>query len=114
MSHRHAAALCLALTSLPVAAQDHADHGDAGSAYAEINNQMHGAMDIEPSGDPDVDFIRGMIPHHEGAVDMARYVLEHGADPEVRKLAQAIIDSQEAEIAWMNEWLAENAPASGQ
>ena len=57
----------------------------------------------------DTDFIAGMIPHHKGAVEMAKIGLEHGDDPEVRKLAEGIIAAQEAEIAWMTDWLARNA-----
>jgi uncharacterized protein (DUF305 family) len=84
------------------------DMGPASMAFMDANGRMHEGMAIEYTGNADVDFIRGMIPHHQGAVDMARIVLEHGTDPEVRKLAEGIIAAQEAEITWMQDWLAKN------
>jgi uncharacterized protein (DUF305 family) len=52
--------------------------------------------------------IKGMMPHHAGAVDMAKIVLAFGKDPEVRKLAEAVIKAQESEIALMQDWLNKN------
>jgi len=74
-------------------------------AFMAANERMHKGMMIKFSGDADVDFIKGMIPHHQGAIDMAKVVLEHGKDPETRQLAENIIKAQEAEIAMMNKWL---------
>lgn len=84
------------------------DMGPASMAFMEANDRMHKDMAIEYTGNADVDFIKGMIPHHQGAVEMAKILLEHGKDPEVRKLAEGIIAAQEAEIKWMTEWLAKN------
>ena len=67
--------------------------------------KMHKDMMIEPTGDADVDFVQGMIPHHQGAVDMAKIVLKEGKDPEIKKFAQDIIDAQEKEIIFMKDWL---------
>ncbi|MFN4203733.1 MAG: DUF305 domain-containing protein [Tabrizicola sp.] len=84
------------------------DMGPASMAFMEANTRMHEGMAIAFTGNADVDFIKGMIPHHQGAVEMAKIVLEHGKDPEVRKLAEGIIAAQEAEIQWMQEWLSRN------
>lgn len=98
-------------------AQGHQGHGSHGAAtpaaadsaattaYKAANDKMHKEMGIAFSGDADIDFARGMIPHHQGAVDMAKVVLAHGKDPELRKLAEGVITEQEKEIAFLRDWL---------
>jgi uncharacterized protein (DUF305 family) len=78
----------------------------ATKAYREAGERMHRDMDIAYTGDADIDFVRGMIPHHQAAIDMAKVQLQYGKDAEIRKLAEDVVRAQEAEIASMKAWLA--------
>jgi uncharacterized protein (DUF305 family) len=119
-----ASAFALSLLSTPVFAQGHhgGHHGamsapaaapskteaPSNAGYREANARMHKDMDIALTGDADLDFFRGMIPHHQGAIDMAKVVLAHGKDAETRKMAEEIIIAQEKEIAFMRDWMKKN------
>jgi uncharacterized protein (DUF305 family) len=71
----------------------------------QAGEQMHHNMHIPYTNDTDLDFARGMIPHHAGAVEMARVEIAHGQDPELRQIAWGIIRSQQQEIGYMERWL---------
>jgi uncharacterized protein (DUF305 family) len=62
-------------------------------------------MQVAPTGDVDRDFIRMMIPHHQGAIDMARLLLKYGHDEKLKRLAQSLIVEQGQEIAYMRTLL---------
>ena len=74
--------------------------------------QMDAGMCITPSGDADRDFARAMIPHHQGAIEMARLELLHGHDPRLRRLAQGIVVEQSQEITLLRKLLAVGPSAS--
>jgi len=78
----------------------------AGAMHAAMQSMMAAMHGAAMSGDPDRDFLAMMIPHHAGAVEMARVLLVHGRDPLVRQLAEEIIANQQAEISGMNGRLA--------
>lgn len=86
------------------------------AAFAAENdaamNKMMAAMEIKPSGDIDRDFAAMMIPHHQGAIDMAQAELRYGRNEQLRRIAQEIIVEQQQEIAAMHLALGQPLPPS--
>ena len=76
--------------------------------------KMDGDMTAAPmTGDVDHDFAAMMVPHHQGAIDMAKSELSYGKDPVMRRLAQEILAEQQSEIDLMNLWLKKHAAPEG-
>ena len=108
--------LSLGLAAGPTAGQN-AEQQHAAGQQAPGMMSMHGAamqgamqrmqqgMDMPSSGNQDVDFARMMIPHHQGAIDMAKAELADGKDPQLRQMAEEVIAAQEREIATLQAWL---------
>jgi hypothetical protein len=88
-----------------MAMQPKGDSGPSSQAFNGLTAKIHQDMAITFTGNADVDFVKDMIPLHQGAVDMAKTVLAFGKDPDVKKVAEDIISAQETEITWMKEWL---------
>jgi len=115
-------ALALTMTAVSAAPQaqemDHSQHDmpaaadGAAKAYMDGMAKMSRDMNAPMTGDADVDFATMMIPHHQGAIDMAKVELEFGKDSELRKLSEAIITAQESEIAFLKGWLETNGKAA--
>ena len=117
-----ASILVTSILSIALAQSHHHGNGNSGgtnSADSPFASQMMQAMDrmdsdmmaAKPTGDPDRDFAAMMIPHHQGAIDMAKVELIYGRDPVLRRLAEGIIVEQQQEIELMQRSLNER-PAS--
>jgi uncharacterized protein (DUF305 family) len=77
------------------------------SAFMDANHMMMMMMDmVKPTGDADKDFAAMMIPHHQGAIEMAKIEIQYGKDPTLKALAQSIVTSQQKEIDDMKTWQA--------
>ncbi|MBT2246288.1 DUF305 domain-containing protein [Sphingobium sp. BHU LFT2] len=99
-----------AATALAAVADDEAPY------LADIKvamDTMMSAMDAPPSGDVDRDFVAMMLPHHQGAIDMAVAQLRYGKNPQLKRIAQEIIVDQQQEIAAMKMALGDPLPAPG-
>ena len=80
-----------------------------GQLMGDAMSVMHKGMHNAPyTGEPDHDFVTMMIPHHQGAIDMAKSLLLYGKDPQTRRLAQEIITDQQSEIQLMQLWLTQH------
>ncbi len=111
-----ASSVARAQNALPPEADPHAtnmDHSPEGiavtpadKAYAASMRTMMKTMNTRSSGNADKDFVMMMMPHHRGAIDMAKVELRYGKDLMLRELATGIIKAQESEIAEMKGWLA--------
>ena len=75
-------------------------------------NKMMADMTVKPTGDVDRDFVAMMVPHHQGAIDMAQAVLRYGHNEQLRRLAQEIVVTQQQEIAAMRLAVGEELPSS--
>jgi uncharacterized protein (DUF305 family) len=80
----------------------------ADKAFSATMKTMMDGMHVKPTGKPDEDFARMMIPHHQGAIDMAKVEIQYGTDSELRQLATDIVAAQQKEIAQMKAWLEKN------
>jgi len=82
---------------------DHKNHGDV--PFKKSMDKMHKNMMMKSSGNIDIDFLKSMIPHHQGAIDMSEELIKKTKDPELKAFAEKIIKDQKAEIKQMQDLL---------
>src|SRR5580704_1059201 len=110
----HRAILAIAFSSalaLDAAAQTggSAQNSPATQAYLQAMGAMTDKMkDMTPSGDPSMDFVMTMMPHHQAAVEMAQAYLKYGKDPTLTRMAKNIIASQKRELKELADWHAKH------
>src|SRR6201996_1704926 len=109
-----AAALAFVGAGLSALAQTPSDRTEAPflAENEAAMNKMMAAMNVKPTGDIDRDFVTMMVPHHQGAIDMAKIMLRYGHNEQLRRLAQEIIVTQQQEITTMRLAIGEPAPSS--
>jgi len=101
--------IALATSASGAVAQNAQRGSESTKAFKAADMSMMKNMDAAPyTGNPDVDFRTHMIPHHQGAIAMAKVGLKYATDAETKKMAQKIIDDQEKEVADMQAWLKKN------
>ena len=104
-----APAFAQSMQGMPMGGSPAANEAPSTKGYRDAMTTMDQGMNVPYTGDADRDFVAGMIPHHQGAVDMAQVELQYGKDPTLKKLARDIIASQRKEIAFMRQWQAKHA-----
>ena len=82
---------------------DHKNHGDV--PFKKSMDKMHKDMMMKSSGNIDIDFLKGMIPHHQGAIEMSEELIKKTKDPELKAFSEKIIKDQKAEIKQMQDIL---------
>jgi uncharacterized protein (DUF305 family) len=94
--------------------RDHSEEQPFLSENAAAMNEMMADMTIEPTGDVDRDFVAMMVPHHQGAIDMAKAELKYGHNKQLRRLAQEIVAKQQQEIMVMRDAVADGKSSAAQ
>ena len=92
--------------------QDNSDEGPFLSENRSAMSKMMADIRVKPTGDVDRDFVEMMVPHHQGAIDMARAELKYGRNEQLRRMSQEIIVTQQQEIAAMRLAIGDPLPSS--
>jgi DUF305 family protein family protein len=111
LTQRHAAHSATSAVPLPAAPAEFTASTDRtfDQLMGDSMNVMHKGMHSAPyTGNPDRDFVTMMIPHHQGAIDMAKAILLYGKDEQLKRLAQEIIADQQNEVQLMQLWLSKH------